>query len=500
MTNKGFKIPLLLIGLMVLAGAFLRFWRLAGQSYWLDEGYTVNAILAILAKGRAILDSGQVYFCPLYCYPSAGLALILGSGPLAFRLFSALAGIALIIALAVMVKKLFANWWLTALTVFFLSFSYWQITWSRQARWYTLFALLFWLAWFFFYRFTAQPKRKIIWLALTLLFTFWTIVSHQLGYFLPWLMILWLLFASWQKRRNLKPALIAILAILILLFIGEYFLKTGMLTAAWQKISWHYSLPYYLFFYLKNYWLFIIFGILTWFLKPQERKKYLWLILPFLVCLLALSFLTNIVHYRYLFAPAIGLIILGAIGLATVFAKIWQRHKFWAIVFLIIIIGLFFGSGQGVYWPKNFYFLEADDPAQLNRPYYAYTPQPDWNRAYDLIKNQIQPGEIVISSHAHFNKIFLGQAGYWLKYNYYGFRDTPETIINDREYYVGAKVIDDLAELKNIIKDKHGYVIFDYMAIDGRLPKEMIEYIWQNFNLIFYDEMNSYSKVWVYRF
>jgi len=144
--------------------------------------------------------------------------------------------------------------------------------------------------------------------------------------------------------------------------------------------------------------------------------------------------------------------------------------------------------------------LEADNPSQLNRPYYAYTPQPDFNAAYAAIKQNLQPGDIVISSHPQFTKIFLDQPGYWIKYDYLGMEDTPNTIINNKEYYVGATVINNLAELQKLISAKHGYIVFDYQSTDGRINPSTINYIQSNLKLFFYNELNSYSKIWVYQF
>ena len=94
----------------------------------------------------------------------------------------------------------------------------------------------------------------------------------------------------------------------------------------------------------------------------------------------------------------------------------------------------------------------------------------------------------------------MGEAGYWIKYNYLGIKDKPNIIENNQEYYVGAKVINDLAELKQITKNSHGYIVFDYMAIDGRIPDGTVEYINNTFKQVFYEKTNYYSQIWVYAF
>jgi hypothetical protein len=65
---------------------------------------------------------------------------------------------------------------------------------------------------------------------------------------------------------------------------------------------------------------------------------------------------------------------------------------------------------------------------------------------------------------------------------------------------VGAKVIDDLRELQEITATSTGFIVFDYMAADGRIPDEITEYVTSNFNLGLHERTNSYSEVWVYEF
>jgi len=78
--------------------------------------------------------------------------------------------------------------------------------------------------------------------------------------------------------------------------------------------------------------------------------------------------------------------------------------------------------------------------------------------------------------------------------------DAPNIITDNREYYVGATVINNLAELQKLISDKHGYIVFDYQSTDGRIDPIIINYIQSNLKLFFYNEINSYSKIWVYQF
>lgn len=498
---KKFK-TIIILGFILSLGLFFRFYHLGNQSYWMDEGYTINAVISGsqngYINGSSILDSGEKYFCPLYCYPTAQIAELTGQNAWSYRFLAALFGAFFVLLTYYLTKTIFKNQKAALLSAFFVAFSYWQIAWSQQARWYTMLEVFFWLALLLFYLFlqAKNNKQKIINLGLSILFTLLAIATHKLAYVLPVIMLVWYLL---ENKLSKKRIIISGLASLIIILVAEFGLGLRFITHAISNISFNYNLPYYLSFYLRNYWPFILIGIFGYFNSEKEQKKKIALIaLPFLIYLLFLSFFTDIVHYRYLFHTTVAFYIIGAVLAIDITDKI--RHSYLKTISWFLLILVFFISGQGVIIPKSFYLLEADDPGQFKRPYYAYTPQPDWNTAYSRIQENLKSDEIVISSHPHFNKIFLNQAGYWIRYDYLGMENTVTKIKDNKEYYVNAEVINNLEELKELTNNKHGYIIFDYMAIDGKISPEINNYIQDNLGLFFSSEINNYSKIWVYQF
>jgi 4-amino-4-deoxy-L-arabinose transferase-like glycosyltransferase len=493
--NLGPKLGILILTLIIL-GSALRFYHLSEQSYWMDEGYTVNAVISVVENGSTVLDSGQYYNCPTYCYPTAFLVKQLGDSPENYRLLATLAGIAFIGAIFFITRRLFTTN-IALLTSFFITFSYWHIAWSRQARWYTLFVLFFWLALYFFYKLLYVDHNKWRNGLLTTIFTIATIFTHGLGFLLPLIFIIWAFIDKLFLKKDLSIkslGWLALLGALVLLF-AEY--RIGVVS----NLSLHYQLPYYLSFYLRSYWLFIALGLYGFFTLYQTyRKEYLFLFTVLLTYLIPLSFLTNVVHYRYLFHITPIFFIFGALGLMALYNEI---KPLWARTLLLAtVLALFTTVGGGVFLPQTHYYLESDNIETLgDRPHYAYTPQPEWNGAYAYIKAERGPEDLIISSHPHFNKIFLQEPGYWLAYNYLGFNDRTEYRTEDnREYYVGAEVIDDLTALRNIVADNHGYIVYDFMASDGRLGDDLLSYIESTFELVYTKETNNHSMIWVYRF
>lgn len=494
-----------IIGLLLVVGAFLRFYDIGSQPYWMDEGYTINAVLAISEKGESVLDSGLPYACPLYCYPTATLADDWGHTAENYRLPAASMGILFILVIYMIATRWFSST-IGLLTATFTTFAYFHIAWSRQARWYTLFTVVFWLALYTFYRAYYQKEKRLLFSLLTILFTTLTILTHGLGYALPFIMTAWILVDQFliKKRLAFKTLIVVVSGLGLIILLLDALLGKDTFRYTVTHLELHNILPYYLSFYIRTYWLFIPFVITALAFPPPAYRKAIYLLgVSFLGYLIPLSFLTSILHYRYLFHLTPIFFILGAIGMTIIYTKL--KGTFFRATFVTGIILLFITIGGGVIIPQSLYTLETDNPAvERTFPgtagYYAYTPQPDWNSAYAYIEQNRAPDDIIISSHAHFTKIFLHEPGYWLGYNYLGMSDLPSTTKNDREYYVGAEVIDNLADLMQSTQDKSGYIIFDYMAVDGRIAEDTLTYIRQNLPLVYHKRVNEASQIWIYRF
>lgn len=490
---------------VILYGFFLRTNHLDSQPYWMDEGYTINAIMAISEHGSMVLGSGQTYFCPLYCHPAAYLAKLFGNSAFSYRLLSALAGTTLIL----LVYSLTLAFWsrpVALLAAFFTVFSYWQIAWSRQARWYTLFSVFFWAAIFFFWRSIHSEKLSIPLLVLSTFSVLLAILTHRIGLVLPIILGIWLFSVKKQNLNSLsarsKNVIIAVTTLLLVTISLSLIFSHTSLSALWGHLTLAYELPYYLSFYLRNYWIFFVLIIYYAYKADDSKREPLFVLLTALLAyLIPLSFFTELLQYRYLFHLTPILFMLGSAGLI----ELVRSLKFYParLGVITIIISLFFYSGSGVLFPKEFYFLESDDPIQLgSRPHYSYTPQPNFNKAYDYVKKHRQEGDVVISTYAHFTKIFLGENGYWLAIDYTGRgkKMIVETPNGPTDYYTGAPIINSLSDLKKITLGRHGFIIFDSMAVDGRLGPDILFHIKSYFKLAMYDKISSYSEIWVYYF
>lgn len=500
-TQKAAMVILTLI--LLLYGLFLRILPLADQPYWMDEGYTINAVLSYqdnqMRGFAAILDSGQPYECFLYCYPTALLANILGNEAWVYRILSVIFGMIAVIVVFLVTRTLYTLP-IAYLSAFFTLFAYFQVAWSTQARWYTLVLAFFWTA--ISFSLLAQKetplKRKVLYIGAGISCAILAAWAHTLAILLfAAILLTWLLHHQVNQPFLRRPTFyyIPIIATLVL---GGLLFRTE-LYYLFQGVNFSFTLPYHISFLLREYWgllPFVIFALVT-------AKRTEWYLLSiFLTYLIPLSFFTSIAHYRYLFYVTPILYILAAVGVWRMKETLTLKFRHTNVLIPAIAIMLFFISPAGTLIPQDRYWLEADNPETLApRPSYAYTPQPDWNAAYEYIATNRIPNDKIISSHPHFTKIFLNEAGYWISYDYLGLDNrTQYRTADDREFYVGAISIDTLDELKEITQNKSGFIVLDYMTKDGRLDPAVLIYIESNFPLVFEKRDNSYSHIWVYQF
>lgn len=499
------KLIFVLLLVLLVSGAFLRLYDLGGQSYWLDEGFSINGALAILENGRPLLDSGKIYPSEVYGYPTALAVKLFGNNAFSYRFWPTVFGLVLILIIFLITKDLFGEWQ-GILAAFFTSFSYWQIAWSRQARWYTMFSVFFWLALWFFYKFLyGESSSKKWYFSLVAFFSVLASFTHRLGYGLPAVFLVWLMVYWWDKKSLDVFRLLGWLAGLLVILLGFDYWRGGEAVGLFLDVfNAGYYWPYYFNFILDNYWLVLLLSLLAVFLIRDNYGRFrLGLIVaPFLIYLIVLSFFFDWIQYRYIFHILPALFIVGSVGLTLVIDRL--KNWWMKLGLVLVILTIFFYSGAGVWYPRDFYFLEADSEEEIRRQerdYYVYTPQPDFNLAYDVIRQRKKESDIVIAAYAVFNKIFLNEPGYWIKnrFNLAG-GDTWIDPERDIEYYVGARVVDDLEELKKVMFENHGFIVLDFMSLDGRISLETFAWIKDRSKLIFFDDKNLYSKIWVYEF
>lgn len=175
---------------VLLAGTFLRLYRLGDESFWLDEitsivDATTNTSVELLAlpfiKGHL----------PLYYILLRNWIAVFGTSEASVRFLSAIFGIATIGVVYLVATRLYDRW-IGLLSAGFLAFSPFHIYYSQEARMYTLLALLATLSFYWLVRVAENNSRynvvgyllTTILLAYTHVFSLFILLAQSLYVFI----------------------------------------------------------------------------------------------------------------------------------------------------------------------------------------------------------------------------------------------------------------------------------------------------------------------------
>ncbi|MDP3970979.1 MAG: glycosyltransferase family 39 protein [bacterium] len=475
------KKKLIIIGLaLVLFWAiFLRLYYISDQSVWMDEAYSLAIAQDIVEQGYPLAGSGEVVWrSPMYHFLLAGATYFRGDAILAGRLLSVLLGIATIIVISIIAKYWFSNR-VAIITFVVMSFSYWEIAWSRQVRMYMLLQLLFWLALFLYDCWLQGKKKLLIWM---MIITILTIMTHQFGYLVIFAFIL-LVVIKKLFNSSLKPGYLVTIFVSTILgmiissvILVRIFFYNGPLVNYWN----HYSN------YIMNEQLALIilavFGI--WLLiKRGKVEQALWLSAIFLVGFGVLSYAVPLLHYRYLFFLFPAVVMLTAVAVDWLLSR---SYLGWAVVVIFTVAYSGF-----VFLPQSNYALESDsNDSYLS--YKSFTPQPDFKSAYEFLSNQ--QVDALITPYPAITRLYSTNLD---DYSLYVDPTGRDDIMPEREIYTGVEYIDAETFEKMNIGEKNVYVLIDTLA-KYRLSNSLLEMIEES-KQVYRTDSGPWSELILYR-
>ena len=235
---------------LTLLAAVLRLADLGQQSFWYDEAFTPVHVLhpSLAATLRSVVKTENTP--PLWYLIAWADARLLGTGEVALRLPSALAGIATVPVAWAIGRELTGRRTTAIAAAAFVAVSPLFVWYSQEARAYGLFVLAGALAMLCFLRALPDPTPRRIWLfalagALALL-------SHYFAVFLLMPMALWLL-SERACRRVALPALgaLALVGLALVPLIsaqgghGTQWIGEWALTSRLEAIPQYYLTDYY---------------------------------------------------------------------------------------------------------------------------------------------------------------------------------------------------------------------------------------------------------------
>lgn len=149
--------------LLVIVGLWLRTADLGVQPLWIDEIFTINGAIDTLEKGYPLLNSGFFYANNLLSVYVSSLAISLfgldAFDPYVLRLPAAIFGAILIIIVYFFAQKIFNDRRVALISAFFVTFSTYELAWSRQVRGYAALAVFIVLALLLLWMYLMERKK-----------------------------------------------------------------------------------------------------------------------------------------------------------------------------------------------------------------------------------------------------------------------------------------------------------------------------------------------------
>ncbi len=483
-----------------MAGFTLRVRNLGRLSFWSDDGFTFLAVTGILEKGFPLLPSGFVYCKHIfYSYAAAIPVIFSGMNEFSLRLMGVIFGTCMIPAVYLAGKKFF-NSAVGLFSALVITFSIWEIEFSRQARYYSLFQLLYLLSLYFFYRGFIEDRKKDK--ILTVLCFTLTVFTQQLGLTLIFAFVFLLLIKVLRRRwvgasptptrrgdpcgcpfsRGVLSCFLIILVIFGSCFvIDNFFGKVGKLSPyepgvkgilgnLFQKFSFHFFKEFQWLYPRMYYliWLGLLFLVVEFVLVLRRRaleKSFAgWAFCYFLFIssLLMMGFgqahfqprYVFYLHPVFLFLYSYTLFKIGFYVYLLTSKKLFSNRAsavYPAILCAIVAAGFTINGGS----PLTAYRIADRNYGDcMNVKFMPSTSRPfhyDHQSVGNFVRKNLKSEDIVIAMHPIFQYIYVGRYDYWL----WSTRWWPAFFRKDgklHENYTGAKVIRTLSELKQVLK------------------------------------------------
>ncbi|MFC1913755.1 glycosyltransferase family 39 protein [Chloroflexota bacterium] len=486
--NLGRWDPWIILTLAItIFGFVLRIYDLGAQSLWYDEGYTINAALAMLDRGLPILPSGYFYSRGILNTGLTALSIgAFGASEAAARLPSVLFG-TLTIPLSFFFARRIGGKWLGLVTAFLVAFSVLEIAWSRQARMYQELQFFYVLSLFFFYQFTIKNTDRC--LILTIMATAGAILSHEFGFSLVLIYLSYLfainikgikrLFSRFQflNSQNILFAL----SIIVLLILSEVFFS--IISTVWNtRMN-----------YLGNYLLYLRQTIPVIFLLApagavlflfKEYKPALLLVLAIIIPAYFICFHMELLGFRYIYFILPVFFTFFAYFVTYLPSLIAGKNFRFATncAMAVTLLGVIIFTSGFNFLPQKTYYLDNT------------APQPDFKHAYNFINENLDDNDTIIDTWPAVGSYYLKKPpDYWLEFNITGTRkDYSAGDDKTRELYTYIPIIRNRQALEAVVdQNPSGWLVIDCLA-QARLPSETILFIEETLD---YHEEGSLSTI-----
>lgn len=384
----GLKYAYLLLATIVFLGLGMRFFKLGDWSFWIDEIYTV----------QALLDPGPFTLrTPISIRLAAAIVAAFGVNEWTARLGPALIGVISLPILFFPIRKIFGNVE-ALLAILILAISPWHLYWSQNARFYTALMLFYTLGAFSF--FFWMEKNRLHFLGLTFIFLLLAINERQTAFFIipvigVYFLALWLLpFGKPEglRRRNLMLLLIPGVAY------GIYQGIRMLDVVQTRFISWPSNPLRVLLSMVAEVGvpLFLI-GLLGGVYLLSQRSRagmfiFLGAVVPFISLVVISPFTLAVSRYAFVALPCWA--ILGAVAAKEIYLQATKHGRILAVGIILVLL------------------LDAAGQDML---YYTFQNgnRPDWRGAFEIVRQGKVIGDLVVTSRPPLGDYYLGESVGW---------------------------------------------------------------------------------------
>jgi len=482
------------VAVLTLAAVLALIQRIGSLALWMDEGFHWLAARGILDHGYPLFPSGHVYYkAILYTYTLALSCLIFGLNAFGLRIVSVLAFAGLLPVAFLTVKKFFGRG-VAAIAVLGLAFSAWQVEFGRAALYFAPLQLAYLACLYFFYKgyFEEDAKARrwalVLFLAIPLI--------HQLGVGV-WFCFPALLLIRGAKRFFRKDVLVPLAAVSLFYVavqlqefffwqVGYVYERTDQsLRGLVNYFISGFSLSYFKEFF-KSFPLMSLVVAAGFFLclgvrlRAEDDEKRAgggmfgvpWLYLNFglLFPVLFLGFFRTHVQPRYLAQLYPVFLILFVVGLFALAAVLIDLLVAPFVSFktgglrkaaaggLAVLLFVLLAEGIGVGRVERILRRRYGDPITtdiITRS--GRFSHYDHRGIGSFVRRFLASDDIVIAVHVVFGYIYAGRVDYWLWTGGPGTWDAWEkTSEGWKDFYVGARWINTLDDLKKIVENNPG--------------------------------------------
>ena len=373
---KKYRVEVVL-GCLLIYIAFLLFYNLWVQSFWIDEWFS-----SYVAKKMSIEGFYKSsYF--LYEWLQALIFKIAWISDFTARFPSVSLQLWSVFLMYLIPYKLTKNKYVGLISAAVFWFLYWELAWWRDARFYSLLQLIF--LWGIASLVYWTEDKKTIYLNIAILLAWIGVIFHPFLYML-WAMLILVFLLQYKKLWNFKSLFSKkylstwILVLFCLFLVVVFWTLSNALQSDWTTNPISFSMRK-MYFTLYNSHLREQLGVLyplwvIWMVRTLVKRKFdesILLCFPFLLLLWLLVLKIKLFHVRYvlLIYPLIVISVFVSCYRFFRFNKLRWWNYIWVIIGLLWII--FTTKLQVI--PRTYYYLDFT------------SPQPNFKLAYSIVPN-----------------------------------------------------------------------------------------------------------------